>query len=523
MRALSAFVSAHATGSVDRRIDGYVPHDWVTLRHERYQLASAVQGARGSRALTLAIVGDMNSNAVVTHAPGEAKLLLGSYDIAELGYTDDEYFVSGSACSYVPVGKLGPDGRWDATPSGAADYTTRIVVLKPTDAAKFNGTVAVEWLNVSGGIDAPAVWFMAHRELVRQGYAYVAVSAQQVGVEGGASLGFDMSLKKLDPERYWRLSHPQDAFSYDIFSQVGRLVRESGVLGGLAPEFVVAVGESQSAMFLTTYVNAVDPVVKVYDGFLIHSRFGPAAPLDGSSIFAEAGDSAPAAVKFRPDLRVPVMTVLTETDVVGGGRSGYYLARQPDTERLRAWEVPGTAHADNYTIQVGRIDTGFAPLAELVAAYAPTNTLMGQQLSHYINFAPQHHYVLQGAIAGLHRWIRDGVAPAEAEWMECSDTDSPQLVLDENGLAKGGVRTPWVDVPIARTSGIGTAESPLSYLFGSGEPFDAATLARLYPGGAGEYLERFTESLDEAIESGFIVPVDRDEILALAAATYPSN
>ncbi|MFZ0832056.1 MAG: alpha/beta hydrolase domain-containing protein [Mycobacterium sp.] len=459
------------------------------------------------------------TNPTVTHAPGEPKLLLGSYDITSLGYTDDEYFVSGSASSYVPVGEHGPDGRWDAEPSGAADYTTRFVVLKPSDAAKFNGTVVVEWLNVSGGIDAPAVWFMAHRELVREGYAYVAVSAQQVGVEGGPSLGFDMSLKKQDPERYWHLSHPEDAFSYDIFTQVGRLIRESGVLGGLTPEYVVGVGESQSAMFLTTYVNAVDPLVEVYDGFLVHSRFGPAAPLDGSSILAQPHDSD--AVKFRPDLRAPVMTVLTETDVVGGVRSGYYLARQADTERLRAWEIPGTAHADNYTIQVGRIDTGSAPLEELVAAYAPTNSLMGQQLPHYINFAPQHHYVLQAAIAGLHRWIRTGVAPVEAARLEMSDAEPPQLVLDQNGLATGGVRTPWVDVPIARTSGVGTGESPLSHLFGSGEPFDAATLGRLYPGGAAEYIERFTESLDEAIASGFLVPADRDVILELAAATYP--
>ena len=55
----------------------------------------------------------------------------------------------------------------------------------PIDVTKFNGTVLVEWLNVSGGIDTPAVWMMAHREIARAGYAYVAVSAQKVGVDGG--------------------------------------------------------------------------------------------------------------------------------------------------------------------------------------------------------------------------------------------------------------------------------------------------------------------------------------------------
>lgn len=457
----------------------------------------------------------------VRHAPGTPKLILGGYDITSLGYTDDEYFVSGSASSYSPVGDCGPDGRWDAKPSATADYTIRIVVLKPVDLARFNGTVIVEWLNVSGGIDAPAIWLMAHRELVRQGYAYVAVSAQQVGIEGGASLGMDMSLKKQDPERYWHLSHPEDAFSYDIFTQVGRLLRDGGeLLGGRRPEYVLAVGESQSAMFLTTYVNSVDDHAQAYDGFLIHSRFGPAARLDGKSIFAEPEDSAPEAVRFRPDLRVPLLTVLTETDVVGGVRPGYHLARQPDTDRLRAWEIPGTAHADNYTIQVSRIDTGDAPLDELAAAYAPTDSLMGQQLPHYINFAPQHHYVLQAAVDALHRWVRAGETPAAAPGIELTQSDPPALVLDENGLAAGGVRTPWVDVPIARTTGIGTGESPLSHLFGSGEPFDAGAVARLYPGGVDEYLDRFTAALDAAIRAGFLLPADRDEILALAAATF---
>ena len=56
---------------------------------------------------------------VVTHAPGKPKLLLGTYDIASLGYTDVEYFVSGSASAYAPIGELGPDGYWEAAPSGS--------------------------------------------------------------------------------------------------------------------------------------------------------------------------------------------------------------------------------------------------------------------------------------------------------------------------------------------------------------------------------------------------------------------
>ena len=145
---------------------------------------------------------------------------------------------------------------------------------------------------------------------------------------------------------------------------------------------------------------------------------------------------------------------------------------------------------------------------------------MGQELGYFINFAPQHHYVLQAAIAGLEKWVRTGTPPPSAPRLEIGDGHPPPLIVDANGIAKGGVRTPWVDVPIARTSGIADSENVLAHLFGSGEPFDDATRSRLYPGGKTEYLERFAESLDATIRAGYLVRADRSEILELAAAAY---
>ncbi len=79
-----------------------------------------------------------------------------------------------------------PGGRQDRThPDHVSPYKTRIVVRRPTDPADFNGTVVVEWLNVSGGLDAAPTTTYAGRELVRSGYAWVGVSAQKIGVEGG--------------------------------------------------------------------------------------------------------------------------------------------------------------------------------------------------------------------------------------------------------------------------------------------------------------------------------------------------
>jgi hypothetical protein len=85
------------------------------------------------------------------------------------------------------------------------------------------------------------------------------------------------------------------------------------------------------------------------------------------------------------------------------------------------------------------------------------------------------------------------------------------------------VRTPWVDVPVATTSGLGQTGEVFSILFGTTEPFDAATLARLYPGGRADYVERFAASLDQTIAAGFLLEADRAEMLAVAEASYPAS
>jgi hypothetical protein len=290
------------------------------------------------------------------------------------------------------------------------------------------------------------------------------------------------------------------------------------VLGGLTPRRVIAAGESQSAVFLTTYVNRIDPIARVFDGFLIHSRFGTAAPLAGASILGGGIQSQPA--PYRKDLRVPVLTVLTETDVLGSRLGGYYDARVPDTSRLRVWEIAGAAHADNYLFGLGMRDSGSLSIADLAQGFAPTTATMAGALARPANTGQQHHYVLQAAIVSLDHWLRDGTAPPHGVPLEVTAGNPPAYALDANGLVKGGIRTPWVDVPTMRLAGNGNSGGPLAMLAGVAEPFDAATLDRLYPGGKTQYLTLFQRSLDASIKAGFILPADRQEILGVAAASY---
>jgi Alpha/beta hydrolase domain len=427
-------------------------------------------------------------------------------DLNAIGYTQEEFFASGTATAYSSPGPLNPDGKWTATPSTSAPYKTRFIVRRPTDPTRFNGTVVVEWLNVSV-VEVAADWNYTNKAIVDDGAAWIGVSVQAFGVVGGTTLlepedpqqqaqtaQMMGGIRSSNPTRYGTLSHPGDQYAFDIYSQIATAIRSPGqvpVLGSSQPRRVVAAGESQSAVFLTTYINAIEPIAKTFDGFFVHSRGAGAAGVDGTvdlRDFSPETNSYP----FRTDLDVPVMVFETETDV---GPFGYAVARQPDTDRLRAWEVAGTSHADAYLVG----GTSFPGCAGS------------------INNGPQH-YVATAAMAALLRWIDDGTAPPHADPIQTGGTNGTTVARDAHGIALGGIRTPSVDVPIATLSGETPADAPtLCAIFGSSTPFDHATLTSLYPTQQA-YLDAFDKALDQAISLGFVRAADRDEFAAEARA-----
>jgi hypothetical protein len=465
---------------------------------------------------------------VFEEIPGTAPDIMRDFDLATLGYQETEFSVEGMAASYELQDERGEDGCWDVTPGAEAPFRTRFVVRRPIDPDRFSGTVVVEWHNVSAGIDAAPDWGFFHRHLADQGHGWVGVSAQKVGIDGG---GFaeGIHLKILAPERYSGLQHPGDAWSFDMFTQVGALLRmpgEENPLGGLVPECLIAAGESQSAACLVTYINAIDPHTEIFDGFFVHGRPGMGVSIDGVFIprarHGEALEPTRLAISakgepIRHDVRVPVLVLQSETDVIllGGG-----LAAQPDSDHIRVWEMAGAAHADTYTVSAGRHDDGTLSPERLAELLRPTTDLMIGNTDSPVNAGPQQHYVSQAALAHLTRWASGGEPPPEASRLHVDEAGSG-FRLDEHGIALGGIRTPWVDVPAAVMSGLGQSGESFAMLFGRTEPFDEVALKNLYPGGKAEYLHRFEAALADTIAAGFILEADRAEILGVAAASYP--
>ena len=172
------------------------------------------------------------------------------------------------------------------------------------------------------------------------------------------------------------------------------------------------------------------------------------------------------------------------------------------------------------TPDAGRHDDGTLPAERMAELLRPTTNLMIGRTDTPINAGPQQHYVAQAALAHLDRWAAGGEAAPSGPSLEL-DGDRAGYVLDEHGIAQGGIRTPWVDVPTAVMGGLGQSGESFAMLFGRTEPFDDAILSKLYPGGEDEYLERFGAALDATIAAGFLLEEDRLEILAVAAHSYP--
>lgn len=456
----------------------------ATLR--RGALAAALACASWS---ALAAVPQATVTPTATPGFGARAAFFGDADFVE-----QEVHLSGLARKFKGSGSLGSDGKWTATVvSSATPYNTMAIVRRPADPARFNGIVLVEWLNVSTGYPLDVDWGMAHEAILREGYAYVGVNVQKVGMQGVQKL-------KQFGDRYAAGSIPDDDISYDIFSQTAQALRDQSalLLGNLKPAKIIATGHSQSAMRLATYANAIQPLDQVYDGILIHGRGGIGTRIG-------TGDSLPSSYVVRADTKVPVFVLQSEMDVAFGPST----SKQPDGAKVRHWEVAGTSHADQYLLDnIGEVsgrDVGWTP----PGCGSPYN-------------ASSFYMAENAAIHHLKNWVTAGTAPPVAPRMERDWLGF--IKKDAHGNAVGGVRLPDLEVPIAKYSHANFTTGSLAFLDlfacvagGNTTYFKADKLKTLYPTHA-DYVNKVKAAADAAVVKGYIRPADRDAAVKRAQA-----
>ena len=124
------------------------------------------------------------------------------YDVSSFGYQEKEYFFSGIAKTYPPA------------PPAPASFRSRMIVWTPKDKSEFNGTTVVEWAEVSDAATYELTVELNYESqmLMRRGFAFVLVSAQQGGVCGrnpATGQCSPMSLKGADSAALWHAQYSQ--------------------------------------------------------------------------------------------------------------------------------------------------------------------------------------------------------------------------------------------------------------------------------------------------------------------------
>ena len=432
-------------------------------------------------------------------------------DVKSLGYDEAEYFLSGTATRYrLAAGtELSRDGHWQAEPAGEAPFRTRMLVYRPADPAKFNGTVIVTWNNVTAGYD---LFGAESLELFEGGFALVCLTTQKVGIEGLPPS--PQGLAAWDPDRYGTLSIPSDDYSYDIFTQcavsVGKDRQRQPVdpMGGLEVRHVVAQGASQSAGRLGTYVNAIQPLTHAFDGFILAIYFGSGSPLEVGDTVVNINLPQTASPRqrlrgsnlLRDDLGVPVFVVNSELEAMA-----CQGVRQPDTDTFRYWESAGTCHvsAQNQRDRQARLDRD------------QVRTLPLTEGINRIPMLPLYEAVFHH----MHRWVSEGVLPPSQPKVEFAG-DPAEVVRDEHGIARGGIRLPQAEVPLGQNSAIPLKDDVFAFLGGSCHPFSRDKIHALY-GSKANFLARFEAAATRAVEAGVLMPRDVPGLIAEASADWP--
>ncbi len=395
-------------------------------------------------------------------------------------YTEAEYLLAGTANTYT-----GP-ATGPATVAGSGHaYVTRVLARYPKELSRFSGRVLIEPFNTSFGIDLDALWLNVAPLLQAQGDAWIGISVRAWSSE---------ELKRRNAQRYVDLDIGSNELVWDMLRAIGTLVKqgdENSPLRHLQVRHVYLGGYSQSSLDAATFAAAFGTV---YDGYF------PAAHAASLTPLALGEGLIPFEYAPMPPVGVPVIDVQPQSDVEGFAfdefvNPGSASVRRPDSDtaadRFRLYEIAGAPHAAKIAGCDG--DGSSFPMPPFVRA----------------------------ALYHLFRWAEDDIAPPTAPRIELEIDDTvARAAVDRCGNARGGVPSPFLDVPIARYEAHSTP-GPVCALAGREKVLRYEVLAARY-GDAENYLAAFTASLDKIIQAGFLLEADRAEILEAQTAKAKS-
>lgn len=446
-----------------------------------------------------------------------------SVNLADHGYLEEEFLLEGNAHHY----EYGADGQV-AVAQAELPYATRLLVRRPVRSADFSGVVHFEPLHPGATFDCVMTFAETWRRILRSGDAWVGMSAKPNAIA---------NLARFNADRYRGLFMKDRSQLWDMLAQVGLMLKSPGsapVLGGEPARFVYASGWSMTGSMLRTFIA---------DGFHDRARRSSGAhPFDGYVIGISSGEYvygyAPLNDEYGPDIDtldnqarrrtvpvddprrvmrppgVPVIELLGESEALNNRRSW-----RPDSDvpadRFRLYEVPGRGHR--------AAGPNFAELSEV-----PMASIGITRQSHPgvtdIDKRPRggfpSYVVTQAVFENLHRWVAFDVAPPRADPILMGAGSPLRVAADVHGNAIGGLRHPFVDVPVASYTSV-CPEDPLRFgpvTAWQEIPLAPEVLTGLYGDQAG-YLAAFRRAVNRAVAERRIEQADAGAAIAWAEST----
>ena len=386
-------------------------------------------------------------------------------DVASLGafgYVQEEFFISGTV--------------------GGLPYATRILVRRPADPGRFSGIVLAESIRSTAH---RSMWSIRDY-LMRSGHAYVELGSNRQGILN--------LVKPSNPSRYAALAMPDVDPDARVFGHLQEIIAQGGMLlksnlpagpfAGFEVRRIILGGCSEQGVIVRVYMRDSHWQYRTAEGDPIYDGYFPACVADWPD--AVRFDSGRIIENFAsPAVDVPVVHLTGQQEVESWPESGRRY-RRPDSDApsdlYRLYEVAGMPH-------------GFFR--------SMSGTACGdQQASDF----PGNH-VANNALDKLIAWVDQGVLPPRAERLATAGA-SGAIELDADGNAIGGVRTTYVDVPVATYH--------TCMLSGYKVPFSHERLAEVY-GSPEEYVTRVDQRRDELTRDGWYLEEDAEEIRKEAA------
>lgn len=466
------------------------------------------------------------------------------------GYVVEEFFFSGTGnlYEYTPTGiqVVSPCPARATLGCTNIAYTTRMVVKRPANPQQFSGTVVIEPLNPSGGFDIAAVWDRGRNYFVRNGDIFIGWSSKSVIVN---------ALKNWNPTRYAALNWTYDPFvpngnsgtydgiTFDIAAQIGALIKTNGPnspIHGYKVKHVFESGFSQDGGFTFTQADIFHAVERMPDGSGIYDGYIPMGTNGPSNInfgLTPAG-LLPAADPRRhmQPREVPVIHANTETEIFLGTLSPTgLLYRRADNDdlndRYRLWEVPGGSHVSNdlnddvITLQLDSAQLVHQQPADLEPVGCAHQEFVNGPVRGIPGVISPNNFpfsnVQNAAFRALTLWVDFDIPPPRADRIQVGvSTTPPRIARDDFGNALGGVRTPFLDVPIATyvptdTAGHTTRFSGFCVLYGYNVPFDQDRLQSLYRN-HGDYVNQFVRESEQLVRQRFWLQPDANDAIQRA-------